>query len=180
MGSEKGSGGAGKSGGQTQGGDFESGAQEAEGGPELSVEAIEAARADVVGAGDGGRVDELLAEVAALRRDLVEAKGAAENAARRAEIERALASAGVIDLEITSPLVEEVVGSMEVPDIGKAVREVRSSKGFLFRQPAGTGLKSAAMAGVNGRGAGLEDLAGDARSTGDRSDLLRYLRARRG
>lgn len=165
---------------QSQGGDPEFGSQESEGGPGVSADAIEAARMDEAASQTGDRVGELLAEVAALRQELADAKGTAEKAARRAAIERALTDAGAIDLEITTPLVEEAMFGMAEPDVGAAVRAVRGEKGFLFRKAGGVGLRSAAMAGERGRGVGLEDLAGDARSTGDRSDLLRYLRARRG
>lgn len=126
------------------------------------------------------RVEALLAEVAALRRELADAKTAAERAARRAAIERALTDAGAIDLEITTPLVERAMAETDAPDAAAAVRSVRDAKGFLFRRAVSASAKGSAMAGASVRGAGLEDLAGDARSSGDRGDLLRYLRARRG
>ena len=183
MGLGGGSGGsAGKGGGggeQQEGGDPQAGTLEVEGGPEVSAEALEAARMEEAASATGDRVGELLAEVAQLRRELADAKSAAEKAARRTAIERALTDAGAIDLEITTPLVEEALGGMDEADVGEAVRAVRDSKGFLFRRAASAGVKSAAMAGESGRGVGLEDLAGDARSSGDRGDLLRYLQARR-
>ena len=181
MGAEKGSGGSGKGGEgeQQETGGPQSGTVGVDDGPGVSADAIEAARIEEAASETGDRVDELLAEVAALRRELADAKSAAEKAVRRTEIERALTDAGAIDLEITTPLVEDALGGMDEADVGEAVRAVRNSKGFLFRRAASAGVKSAAMAGESGRGVGLEDLAGDARSSGDRSDLLRYLRARR-
>jgi hypothetical protein len=176
-------GGGGASGGVIGGG---SPGDDPETGPDVSVESLEAARAEGEAAtGAEARVEELLAEVAALRRELAAARGAAERAARRAEIERALGAAGAIDLEITVPLVESAVAEMDEPDIAEAVRAVKSGKAFLFRPAIGagsgaSGARGAAMAGETVRGAGLEDLAGDARSSGHRGDLLRYLRARRG
>lgn len=183
MGFGSGTGKGGGGGEQQEGGGPEAGMLSADGGPDVSVETIEAARARDGAPAGGDRVEELLAEVAGLRRELADAKSAAEKAGRRAAIERALTEAGAIDLEITTPLVEEVLAGMEPvdggADVNGAVRAVRNSKGFLFRKAVGGGLKSSSMAGEYGRGVGLEDLAGDARSTGDRSDLLRYLRARR-
>jgi len=184
MGVSDGSGGSGgKGGGQSQGGgEPEAASLETDVGPELSPEVIEGERAEGAETGSKDRVDELLAEVAALRGELADAKSAAEKAGRRAEIEGVLTAAGAIDLEITTPLVEDVLGSMENGDVGKAVREVRASKRFLFRATGGGGSgRGSVMAGQPaGGGVGLEDLAGDAKSSGDRSDLLRYLRARRG
>lgn len=184
MGTRGGSGGGGKGGGGSQqgGGEPEGATLENEAGPGVSAGALEAAREGEASATEGGRIEELLAEVAALRKELADARAAAEKAGRRGAIERALAEAGAIDLEITTPLVEEVMGTDEGIDVGKAVRAVRASKGFLFRGGGGAGGgKGSVMAGVSsGDGIGLEDLAGDARGSGDRSDLLRYLRARRG
>lgn len=125
------------------------------------------------------RIEELEAKVAELEAALAASRAEAAGAALRTEIEHELVSAGAIDLEITVPLVERIVEEMGEPDVGKAVREVRTNKGFLFRSPGG--VKSESMAGEAARGGvGLEDLASDARSSGDRGDLLRYLRARRG
>ena len=154
----------------------------------VSPELIERARAEEDKDGPGGppsadaeRVKALEGRVLELESALAAARAAAAAAARRAEIERALTAAGAIDLEITTPLVEQVVGNMEEPDIVKAVREVRAGKSFLFRTTAGGGVRSESMAGQAGpAGATLGDLASDARASGDRTDLLRYLRARRG
>lgn len=122
----------------------------------------------------------LESRAAGLEADLAEARAGVERAERRAEIEHALIEAGAIDLEITAPLVEQAVLAMEEPDIAKAVREVKAGKGFLFRAPSPAGIRSAAMAGQPAAGgSGLEEMASAARSSGDRGDLLRYLRARR-
>lgn len=142
--------------------------------PELLEQTEESERAE------SERISELEHEVTTLRAELANAKADVERAGRRADIERELAAAGAIDLEITTPLVEEVLAGMEEPDVSKAVREVRGGKGFLFRGSAGGGVLSEAMAGERSAAVnGLDDLAGDARESGDRSDLLRYLRARR-
>lgn len=151
---------------------------EAEGDLDVSPELLDEAEDEAVGESD--RIAELEHEVTSLRAELANVRAEAERAARRAEIERELAAAGAIDLEITTPLVEDVLGGMEEPDVAKAVREVRGGKGFLFRGVGGGGVLSEAMAGERAAaGTGLDDLAGDARDSGDRSDLLRYLRARR-
>lgn len=129
---------------------------------------------------DAERVKELESRVIELEGALAEARAAVASASRKAEIERALTAAGAIDLEITTPLVEQVVSGMDEPDVGKAVRDVRAGKSFLFRTAAGGGVKSEAMAGDSAvAGSGLDDLASDAKASGERGDLLRYLRARR-
>ncbi|USN99752.1 MAG: hypothetical protein H6810_03575 [Phycisphaeraceae bacterium] len=167
-------------GGGKQGADFETDKPHPVDPEALAAErAAEAASAKPSDTGDAERIKALEARVVELERALGEAQSSAEAAVRRAEIERALTEAGAIDLEITTPLVEEVVSAMEEPDIGKAVREVRAGKSFLFRGVGG-GVASEAMAGESASaGPGLDDLASEARDSGDRGDLLRYLRARR-
>lgn len=143
----------------------------------VSPELLEDERAEE----DGERIAELEAELAALRVELAASRADAARADRRASIERELTAAGAIDLEITTPLVEQVVSAMDTPEVRKAVRQVVRDKPFLFRSLPGGGVSSEAMAGERASGgASLEEMASEARSSGDRGDLLRYLRARRG
>ncbi len=88
-------------------------------------------------------------------------------------------------------LTEAAIGEMDEPDVVLAVRELKSRKPFLFSGVShgidggagyGIGSSMSAVAG-NGTGTsghGLGQLASSARSSGDRNELLRYLRARRG
>ena len=106
-------------------------------------------------------------------------------------IERELTAARAVDLETACLLTEAAIGEMDEPDVVLAVRELKSRKPFLFSGVShgidggagyGNGSAMSAVAG-NGTGTsghGLGQLASSARSSGDRNELLRYLRARRG
>ncbi|MEM7623869.1 MAG: hypothetical protein AAF235_11785, partial [Planctomycetota bacterium] len=81
-------------------------------------------------------------------------------------------------------------------DVAEAIEALRGRKPFLFsgHDQAGTGVAGPGMAGLGAMGAGvmgvgvaarspaasLDAIADDARTSGDRRELLRYLRARRG
>ena len=131
------------------------------------------------------------AVIAELESELISANDAVVSTQRRGEIERELTAARAVDLETACLLTEVTIGEMDEPDVALAVRELRSRKPFLFsggshgmESGAGYGGGSA-MSAVPGSGfgkgvGGLGQLASSARSSGDRNELLRYLRARRG
>ena len=132
----------------------------------------------------------LRARIAELERTLTEARATADAAERRRTMERLLTEADAIDLETALLLTEAAVGGMDEPDVSLAVREVRERKPFLFGRGAG-GIGGGVGRGV-GRGAAmaaaddgldaaelLEEIAAEARESGDRRALLRYLRERR-
>ncbi len=78
-------------------------------------------------------------------------------------------------------LTEAVIGEMDEPDVSVAVRELCERKPFLFackRQGAHGGV-SMSPAAEGSSDDGLGTMAARARGSGDRSELLRYLRARR-
>lgn len=89
------------------------------------------------------------------------------------ELESLLSASGVLDLETARLLAER---AMREGGIGpaEAVRELRRDKAFLFAR-----VPSAAMGARTGSGA-LDDLAEHARASGDRRDVLAYLRRKRG
>ena len=123
------------------------------------------------------------ARLAAIQRELestqsllTQAREALDAAERRRSIERQLAEQGAIDVETASLLTEAAVAGMEKPDLARAVGELKKRKPFLFRSPA----RRSAMAAEPGEGdAPLVSAAAEARASGDRSALLRYLRLRR-
>jgi len=118
-----------------------------------------------------GRILDLEGELGAAREALAGVE-------RRAEIERALSGASVVDLETAVMLTESAVAQMDEPDVELAVRELRARKPFLFGDSVG-GVSSAMGARVSSGDGGLGELASRARGSGDRGELLRYLRARR-
>jgi len=136
---------------------------------------------------------ELESRVAELTGTLAQAREALDAAERRHEIDLALVEAGAIDLETARLVADAVVSRQEQRDVKKAVRELRSTKGFLFAadtQVAPTNHNRRAR--VPGRAPGimgakltpsepapLRAAADAAAASGDRGDLLRYLRAKR-
>tara|TARA_R110002073_G_scaffold118918_1_gene258708 strand:+ start:630693 stop:631211 length:519 start_codon:yes stop_codon:yes gene_type:complete len=122
------------------------------------------------------------AQVQALEMDLASANQAVQMVERRGEIDRELTSAKAIDLETARLLTEAAIDGMDAPDVSVAVRELCDRKPFLFackRQGSHEGVAMGPVA-VRGQDDELETMASSARSSGDRSELLRYLRVRRG
>ncbi|MDX2148400.1 MAG: hypothetical protein SFZ23_12840 [Planctomycetota bacterium] len=126
-------------------------------------------------------------------RELQDAKDSAERAAAKArdeatrsnfrrQLERELSSAGAVDLDAARLLVEAQLdtGGATV-DARALVAALRDRKPHLFG--ATQSRRASAMApAARVQGSPIEmldDLAAEARASGDRSLLLRYLRARR-
>lgn len=136
------------------------------------------------------RAEEAEDQVAKLEARVVELEGEVESAyasirtvERRGEIDRELTLAKAIDLETARLLTEAAIGEMDSPDVSIAVRELCDRKPFLFacKREGGHGGVAMGPGRVGGSGhADVEGLAEQARSSGDRSELLRYLRVRRG
>jgi hypothetical protein len=114
------------------------------------------------------QVEQLSAKVAELETALGKANEMISHVERRGEIDRELTAAKAVDLETARLLTEAVIAEMDQPDVVMAVRELCDRKPFLF------GCK---RHGVGGDALGA--MASSARSSGDRGELLRYLRARR-
>ena len=131
------------------------------------------------------KVDGLESRVVDLEGQLASANDAVKTVERRGEIDRELVAAKAVDLETARLLTEAVIGEMDSPDVAIAVRELCDRKPFLFackRQSAhgvNAGLAMGPASVRNGTDE-LESMASSARSSGDRSELLRYLRVRRG
>lgn len=125
------------------------------------------------------RIAELESQLAGANQRL-----AAQETAQR--VEAALARSGAIDLETGLLLVERELAESPDLDVEAAVASVRQRKPFLFGGVAGGGVGAGfvgsgqSMAGAPAseeeRLAGLADAA---LQSGDRGDVLRYLRARR-
>lgn len=98
---------------------------------------------------------------------------------RRERIDALLTESDTVDLEAARLLTEVAVAGMDEPDVAGAVADLRRHKPYLFDR-GGVGLPSA----MGPREPEREhdpaaDAADEARQTGDRRDLLRYLRLRR-
>lgn len=135
------------------------------------------------------REAELVARVAELEAALERAQRELAHRDRQEALERELTGLGVVDLEIGVALAERILENGDEPDAERAAARLRARKPFLFAErgaesPARRASSAMAVGAVgavgDGRYADLEELADGARATGDRRELLRYLRARRG
>jgi predicted transcriptional regulator len=127
------------------------------------------------------KIVQLEGAVESLQKELAAANQAVVVVERRAQIEQEVSRAKAVDVETACLLTEVAISEMDEPDVSLAVRELRSRKPFLF---CGA-LKSASVSSMGAMAPStkqedLESMAGKARLRGDRSELLRYLRARRG
>jgi TolA-binding protein len=126
------------------------------------------------------------AELAQTRTMLQETQQQLEATERRQRIDQLLVESEAVDLEAARLLTEAAVSMMEEPDVQQAVAELRSRKPYLFRRSSvgsgGSGsVKSAGSMSSRPRRQpdASDDLAQQAAISGDRRDLLRYLRLRR-
>ena len=99
---------------------------------------------------------------------------------RRERIDALLTESDTVDLEAARLLTEVAVAGMDEPDVGAAVADLRRHKPYLFDR-GGVGLPSAMgpREPEHNNPDPAADAADQARATGDRRDLLRYLRMRR-
>ncbi|XAL97942.1 hypothetical protein OT109_10055 [Phycisphaeraceae bacterium D3-23] len=98
---------------------------------------------------------------------------------RRERIDALLNEAHTVDLEAARLLTEVAVAGMDEPDVASAVTDLRRHKPYLF-ESGGVGLPSAmGPRDPDQDNDPVVEAASQARVTGDRRDLLRYLRLRR-
>jgi len=130
-----------------------------------------------------GKVGDLTDRLAQTESSLDLARQTIDAVELRRTIEHDLAESDAIDLETATILTEAALESMDEPDVAFAVQELRKRKPFLFRsqsqRPSAMSAHGAGVGGVAGGGA-LDDIAESARRSGDRRELLRYLRMKRG
>ncbi|KAA0215522.1 MAG: hypothetical protein DYG94_07440 [Leptolyngbya sp. PLA3] len=124
------------------------------------------------------RVGELEARIAQIEQEMEELRTTSVQQQRNRDMALELALAEAIDAETASLLVERVMAGDESLDVAAAVAEVKRTKPFLFRGPARRSVMSGQPIS-EGRDV-LSGLADEAKASGDRAALLRYLRARRG
>lgn len=154
------------------------------GGAIVSAEFIEAERdeASEHDAAEPTDAADLLQRLKQAEADLAEARAELAATARRAAIDAALAAERPVDIETARTMVESVIAEQDVEDVAGAVAALRERKPFLFAAAESVGIRSSAMAAepVREIGADLDEIAEQARASGDRRELLRYLRTRRG
>lgn len=124
--------------------------------------------------------------LAALRGELDQAQQRCEQAEqtvsdleRRQRIDQLLSEADAIDVDAARLLTEVAVQGMDEPDVAEAVDDLRRHKPYLFHagidEPGGLAL-APQLDGVDDP---LAQAAEQAQHSGNRRDLLRYLRLRR-
>lgn len=125
------------------------------------------------------RVQELEEALEAAVRTIEELEKKLLDAERAQQLERLLIEAGTVDLETAQILAERRLASTEA-SAHEVVQELVSTKGHLFRSPQRGITGSAVSGGPASATDSLSELAAEARRTGDRRAVLRYLRGRRG
>lgn len=128
-------------------------------------------------------VDDLREQLELAQARIAELERLMASESSRHELERLLEGAGVIDLETALVLSERMLAGGGLSP-AEAVARLVKTKAYLFRSsgaPVGVRSGASALSGEPARAAdSLEALAAEARETGDRRAVLRYLRRRRG
>jgi hypothetical protein len=106
---------------------------------------------------------------------LAQAREALDASERKRQIERELWQEGAVDVETAAMLTEATVAGMDKKDVRAAVGDLKRRKPFLFRTS-----KTGGVMGGHAASDGLGAAAAEARESGDRRALLRYLTLRRG
>lgn len=110
--------------------------------------------------------------------ELEQARQVIDQLERRQQIDAVLAEVDAVDLDVARLLTEAAVEMMDEPDIKLAIDDLRRHKPYLFRnRDRGASAMSARYPENSVYQA--EAAADRAAMTGDRRDLLRYLRIRR-
>ncbi len=118
-------------------------------------------------------------KLAGLEADLKESRELIDSLERRQKAAALLAEAEAVDMEAAMLLTEAAVAQMDQPDVAAAVGELRRRRPYLFRRRGnGAGAMSARVGDTQDEA--LDSLAAEASASGDRRDLLRYLRTKRG
>jgi hypothetical protein len=118
---------------------------------------------------------EAQAELETLRRSLSETRRELEGTERRQRIDQLLVEADAIDLQAARLLTEAAISEMDEADVAGAVDDLRRHKPYLFRRRDQEGAMSPRPRPADPS----DEAAAHAAATGDRRDLLRYLRLRR-
>lgn len=125
------------------------------------------------------QLERLNEELRGLSAKLNEANQTITGLERRQQTDALLTDADAIDLEAARLLTEQAVLMMDEPDIKLAVEDLKRHKPYLFRHRHDTDHSAMAPAVQPTGHDPAEQAAQNAARTGDRRDLLRYLRLRR-
>ena len=122
----------------------------------------------------------LQTQLAAAQQELAATRQQLEVTERRQRIHQLLIESDAIDLEAARLLTEAAVAGMDEADVKLAVDDLRRRKPYLFRRREREVASSLSpRPRPRGHAIGADDAAEQAAATGNRRDLLRYLRMRR-
>lgn len=111
-------------------------------------------------------------------RELAAARQTIDALERREKIGDRLREAGAVDLDVARLLTEVAIADMDEPDIKLAVDDLRRHKPYLFASQSGA-LSNRSMGLRFDPPNSADDAAARAGQSGDRRDLMDYLRLRR-
>lgn len=98
---------------------------------------------------------------------------------RRQKIDALLADADAVDFEVARLLTEVAVEQMSQPDVAIAIADLRRGKPYLFHQRGKATAQAMSARHRADDSDSTHDAAQAAAASGDRRDLLQYLRLRR-
>jgi len=122
--------------------------------------------------------NDLKGEVQDARVELEQARQSIIQLERRQKIDELLIDSEVVDLEVARLLTEVAVEMMDEPDVKMTIDDLKRHKPYLFKTRGSDGSFMAARLRESSHHE-TEQAAGRAAISGDRRDLLRYLRLRR-
>jgi hypothetical protein len=127
-------------------------------------------------------LEEVKAQLAQNEEQIRRSEALIESLERRVTIDEVLVESDAVDLEAARLLVEQSLAEGEADDVESAVAEIKRRKPMLFRRSRKVQAVAQASRDLNGHSLHRDQLvraASDASATGDRHDVLRYLRLRR-
>ena len=122
---------------------------------------------------------ELRTQLDASQQQYREAEQAIQSLERRRRMDELLNEADAIDLEAARLLTEAAVQGMDEPNLAEAIDDLRRHKPYLFRSESDLPGGLALAPRIEGVDDPVAQAAEQAQHSGDRRDLLRYLRLRR-
>lgn len=125
------------------------------------------------------QLEGLQAQLTQAQQRFEQAEQTIDSLERRQRIDALLAEADAIDIDAARLLTEAAVQSMDEPDVAEAVDDLRRHKPFLFHPDSSSADGLALAPQIEGHDDPLAQAAEQAQHSGDRRDLLRYLRLRR-
>jgi hypothetical protein len=123
--------------------------------------------------------NDLSTDLESLTTELAKAREMIASLERRQRIDTLLAESDAVDLDVARLLTEAAVQQMSEPDVKLAIDDLKKHKPYLFRRGFSPSPSAAAMGARTTTPTPVAEAAETAAATGNRRDLLRYLRLRR-